>query len=179
MTANSQLLTTTRKTKTRANQENNQNRNRTTEMELTWRVINRGVGGERGGKGTENKQHKWQVENTHGEGKNSIGNVEAKELICMTHGHELQGGNVGGRGGVQDGVEWGGKWDNCNSIINKRIFFKKKNLAHTFLGEFLTFFQFAHEPQLFLLSFHFVKVMSLALKRKPKNLSVKLPQQEQ
>ena len=24
-----------------------------------------------------------------GEVKNSIGNVEAKELICMTHGHEL------------------------------------------------------------------------------------------
>ena len=54
-------------------------------------------GGE-GGKGTENKQHKWQVENRQGEGKNSIGNVEAQELICMTHGHELQGGNVGGRG---------------------------------------------------------------------------------
>ena len=47
---------------------------------------------ERGGKGTENKQHKWQVENRYGEGKNSIGNVEAKELICMTHGHKLQGG---------------------------------------------------------------------------------------
>ena len=30
--------------------------------------------------------------------KNSIGNVEAKELICMTHGHELKGGNAGGRG---------------------------------------------------------------------------------
>ena len=27
-----------------------------------------------------------------GEGENSIGNVEAKELICMTHGHELKGG---------------------------------------------------------------------------------------
>ena len=24
-------------------------------------------------------------------------------------------------GGRQDGVEWGGKWDNCNSIINKYI----------------------------------------------------------
>ena len=30
--------------------------------------------------------------------KNSIGNVEAKELICMTHGHELKAGNAGGRG---------------------------------------------------------------------------------
>ena len=46
MTENSQLLTTTPKTKTKAN---NQNRNRTTEMEITWRVINRGVGrGEEG-----------------------------------------------------------------------------------------------------------------------------------
>ena len=58
---------------------------------------------ERGGKGTESKQHKWQVENRQGRDKNSIGNVEAKELISMTHGHELQGGNVGGSG--QDGVE--------------------------------------------------------------------------
>ena len=60
-----------------------------------------------------------------GEGKNSIGNVEAKEPICMTHGHELQGIMWEGWGG-QDGVEWGGgKWDNCNSIINK-IYFKNK-----------------------------------------------------
>ena len=29
-------------------------------------------------------------------------------------------------GGGQDGVEWGGKWDNCNSIINKYIFKKEK-----------------------------------------------------
>ena len=28
-------------------------------------------------------------------------------------------------GGGQDGVEWGGEWDNCNSIINKYI--KNKN----------------------------------------------------
>ena len=27
-----------------------------------------------------------------------MGNVEAKELIRMTHGHELKGGNMGGRG---------------------------------------------------------------------------------
>ena len=49
MTANSQLLTTTPKTKTKENETNNYNRNRTTKMEITWRVINRGVGeGERG-----------------------------------------------------------------------------------------------------------------------------------
>ena len=47
MTANSQLLTTTPKTKPKANYANNYNRNRTTEMEITWRVINRGWG-ERG-----------------------------------------------------------------------------------------------------------------------------------
>ena len=66
-----------------------------------------GSGRGSGGKGTENKQHKWQVENRQGESKNSIGNVEAKELISMTHGHELQGGMWEGGGG-QDGVEWGG-----------------------------------------------------------------------
>ena len=91
MTANSQLLTTTLKTKTKAN---NQNRNESQK----WRSqggLSAGEG-ERWGKGTENKQHKWQVENRQGEVKNSIGNVEAKELICMTHKHELRGQNMGG-----------------------------------------------------------------------------------
>ena len=73
-------------------------------MEITWRFINRGVGGGERGKGTENKQHKWKVENRQGEGKNSKGNVEATELTCMTHGHELQRGMWEG-GCVQDGVE--------------------------------------------------------------------------
>ena len=51
------------------------------------------------------------------QGKNSIGNVEAKELICTTHGHGLKSGNVGGRGCAgQRGVK-GRKWHNCNSII--------------------------------------------------------------
>ena len=36
------------------------------------------------------------------------------------------GGERGREGGGQDGVEWGGKWDNCNSIINKYIKKKKK-----------------------------------------------------
>ena len=67
------------------------------------------------------------MENRQGEGKNSVGNVEAKELISMTHGHELWGGgDVGGRGVGR--MEWsgGGKWDNCNSIINKYIKKKQK-----------------------------------------------------
>ena len=50
-------------------------------MEITWRVISGGVGGERRGKDTENKYHKLHVEDRQGEGKNSIGNVEAKDLI--------------------------------------------------------------------------------------------------
>ena len=36
---------------------------------------------------------------TQGEVKNSLGNVEAKELICTTHEHELSMmGNAGERG---------------------------------------------------------------------------------
>ena len=34
-----------------------------------------------------------------GEVKNSIGNGEAKELICTTYGHELRGGNTGRKRG--------------------------------------------------------------------------------
>ena len=30
--------------------------------------------------------------------KNSIGNGKAKELICMTHGHELREGSAGRKG---------------------------------------------------------------------------------
>ena len=80
-------------------------------------------GGERGegGKGTGNKKHKWWVQNRQGKVKNSMGNVEAKEFICMTHGHELQGENVGWKGCTG----WSGvkarEWDNCNSIINNKL----------------------------------------------------------
>ena len=61
-------------------------------MEMTWRVISGEVSGENGKKGTGKKKHKWKVENRQGEFNNSIGNVEAKELIGMTHGHELRHG---------------------------------------------------------------------------------------
>ena len=37
-----------------------------------------------------------------GEVKNSIGNGEAKEFICTTHGHELRGG--GESGGKNEGI---------------------------------------------------------------------------
>ena len=57
-----------------------------------------GRGEENGGKGTENMKHTWQVQNRQGEVKNSMGNGEAKEFICMTHGYELRWGNDGERG---------------------------------------------------------------------------------
>ena len=44
----------------------------------------------------------------------------------MTHEHELKRGNVGGGGCAwQRGIK-GGKWDNCNSIINKIYLIKKE-----------------------------------------------------
>ena len=52
--------------------------------------------------------------------KNSIGNVEAKELVSMTVDMNYRGGIWEGEGG-QNGVK-GGKWHNCNSIISKYIF---------------------------------------------------------
>ena len=58
-------------------------------------------GEENGRTGTGNKKHKWQVQNRQGEVKNSIGNGEAKELLCTTHGHKLKGGNAGGNGGTR------------------------------------------------------------------------------
>ena len=68
------------------------------EMEITWRVISGEGGGENGGRGGGNKKHKWQVQNRQGEGKSSIGGGEAKELTCTTHGHELRGAMLVGRG---------------------------------------------------------------------------------
>ena len=104
MTTNSQLPTTESKNK---NLANNQNKNRTTEMEITWRVISGEVERKNGGKSTGNKKHNWQVENRQGEVKNSIGNGEVKELICTTHGHELRGGGCGWEGSVdQREIKW-------------------------------------------------------------------------
>ena len=71
-------------------------------MEIPWRVIaGRGkrVNGE---KGTGNKKHKPSVQNRQGDVKNSVGNGEAKELIYMTHGHEVRWWGMLEGGGVQD-----------------------------------------------------------------------------
>ena len=45
---------------------------------------------ENGVKGTGNKKHKLYVQNREREGK-IVWETETKELICMTHGHELRG----------------------------------------------------------------------------------------
>ena len=109
MTTNSQLSTTKPK-------ETKQNKNKLSKQleqeqkSQKWRSHG-GLAAERGnreseGKCTGNKKHKWQVQNRQGEGKNSVGNGEAKELTCMTHGHELRWGNAGGRWGArQRGIE--------------------------------------------------------------------------
>ena len=101
MTTNSQLLTTEPKNKLSKQLEQEQDHRNGDHMEgYQWG----GWEGKRGGKGTENKQHKWQVENRQGVVKNSIGNVEAKEVISMTHGRELKGGMW-----VGDGVQGRGE----------------------------------------------------------------------
>ena len=50
-------------------------------------------------------------------------NGEAKELICMTHGHALTGGIAGGNGGIVWQGAKGENWD-MNGIINKIYFLK-------------------------------------------------------
>ena len=44
-----------------------------------------------------------------------MGNGEAKELICMTHGYELRWGNAGGRG-LQGGGEQRGEKNGISVI---------------------------------------------------------------
>ena len=64
----------------------------------------------------------------------------------MTHGHELKGGDVGGRGCAgQRGIK-GGKWDNCNSIINKYIL---KRYKHHCKKEEMKYFEVFHVVNFF------------------------------
>ena len=129
MTTNSQLSTTEPKQKQKQNKkQNTKELTRTGTESQKWRSHGGlPAGRAKGGQGPGNKKHKWQVQNRQGEVKNSMGNREAKELICMTHGHELRWGNASGWGG---GTGWRGikgrkKWDDCNSIINKIYIFLK------------------------------------------------------
>ena len=56
-----------------------------------------------------------------------MGNGEAKDLIYVTHSHELRWGGMMVGGEVQaEGNKEEKKWDNCNSIINK-IYLKNRN----------------------------------------------------
>ena len=58
-----------------------------------------------------------------------MGNGEAKELICMTHGHELRCVNDGGKRECKaEGNKEEKKMDNWNSIINKICFKNKRNI---------------------------------------------------
>ena len=53
----------------------------------------------------------------------TVGNGEAKELICTTHGHELSGERItGGNVGTGQKEANGENWDNYNSTINKMYF---------------------------------------------------------
>ena len=76
--------------------------------------------GERGewGKDSGIKKYELVDTNMHRDVKNSIGNGEAKELICMTHGHELREGIAGADGGTRQREAKGGNWDNCNNKIS-------------------------------------------------------------
>ena len=70
-----------------------------TEIEITRKVI---MGRGRMGKkvqGIKNIKGRYKID--RGEVKNSMGNGQAKELIGMTHGHELRWGNDDGRGGYR------------------------------------------------------------------------------
>ena len=99
MTTNSHLSTTEPK---KQNQKQTEQTTRTGTESQKWRshemISERRERRGNGRKGTGNKKHKWQVQNRQREVKNSRGNRKAKELICMTHGHELSrgGGNAGG-----------------------------------------------------------------------------------
>ena len=54
------------------------------------------------------------MQNRQGDVKNSIGNGEAKELICTTHGHELRGGLLEGIGVPGGG---GQRWKIGTTVI--------------------------------------------------------------
>ena len=58
-------------------------------MEITGRVITRGLGGGEGGKVQRINSINDRRKIDRGRVRIVIGNVEAKEFICVTHGHKL------------------------------------------------------------------------------------------
>ena len=106
-------------------------------MEITWRAISgEQERGAQEGKGTGIKKHKWQVQNRQGEVKNSMGNGEVKEFLCVTHGHELRSWGGGEQNGGGRGIKRRKEQDNCNSIINKIYLLKKKSYVTRLLLTF-------------------------------------------
>ena len=61
-------------------------------IEIVQKVISWERKEETGGKCSGTKKYKLVGREQTGDVKNSIGNGEAKELICMTHRYELRGG---------------------------------------------------------------------------------------
>ena len=90
MTTNSQLLTTkpkkpkTKTKQTRTGTESQKWRSHGGLSEEEWER-------ERGGKVQRRSSINGRQKIDREGGKNTIGNGEAKELRCMTHGHELRG----------------------------------------------------------------------------------------
>ena len=108
MATNSKLSTNEPKNK---KQKQTKQINRTGTESQKWRSHGRLLVGREWGEMGEKVQGIKSINGSYkidrGEVKNSMGNGEAKELICMTHGHELRGRNVGGRreGAGQRGIK--------------------------------------------------------------------------
>ena len=90
-------------------------------MEIIWRVSAGRGKGENWGKvrGLRSIIGRNKIDRE----RNSIGNGEAKELTCTTHGFEVRGELLEGRMYWAEGDKGAGNWDNCNIIISK-IYFK-------------------------------------------------------
>ena len=88
MGINSQLSTIDSKKQTKQT-------SRTETESLVWKSfggLSIGMGkGRMAEKVQELRNTNQYIQNRQGDVKNSIGNGEAKELICPTHGHELRG----------------------------------------------------------------------------------------
>ena len=63
-------------------------------MEIICMVTTWEWEGENGKKVQGLRSTNQQVQNAQGDIMNSIGNEVAKELVCVTHGHELRGGET-------------------------------------------------------------------------------------
>ena len=92
-----------------------------------------------------------------GKVKNSVGNGEAKELMCATHGHELrwEGGMLEGKGCRVEGI--GGEKNNGTTVIAQWIKYTKQRArietSHYIRGRRGNFFApsllYCHENHLF------------------------------